>query len=125
VVLAGRSSLSEGKQTVLDGLSSKTGRVMYRQTDIGDPEQVRKLIAGIIDEYGRLDGILHSAGLIADDFILKKNAADFRAVLMPKVTGTVNLDRASRDLDLDFFVLFSSIAGASGNLGQADYAAAN
>ncbi len=125
VVLAGRSSLSENKQAVLDGLSSESGRVNYGQADVGDPEQVRQLIAKIIDEHGRLDGILHGAGLIADDFILKKNAADFRAVLMPKVTGTVNLDLASRDLDLDFFVLFASITGAAGNPGQADYAAAN
>jgi polyketide synthase PksN len=124
VVLAGRSSLSEGKQAVLDGLSSK-GRVIYRQADVGDPEQVRQLIASIVDEHGRLDGILHIAGLIADDFILKKNAGDFRAVLMPKVTGTVNLDQASRDLDLDFFVLFSSLTGVAGNPGQADYAVAN
>jgi len=41
------------------------------------------------------------------------------------VLGTYNLDQASRDVRLDFFVLFSSIAGALGNVGQADYAAAN
>ena len=46
-------------------------------------------------------------------------------MLAPKVTGTVNLDQASADLDLDFFVLFSSLAGAMGNVGQADYATAN
>src|SRR5205814_1149873 len=77
VVLSGRSSLSVETQAVLDGLSSKAGRVRYRQADVGDPEQVRQLIAAIHDEFGRLDGILHSAGFIADDFILKKAGADF------------------------------------------------
>ncbi|HEV7836532.1 MAG TPA: beta-ketoacyl synthase N-terminal-like domain-containing protein, partial [Gemmatimonadaceae bacterium] len=43
----------------------------------------------------------------------------------PKVTGTFNLDQASQLVELDFFALFSSIAGALGNLGQADYATAN
>ncbi|HET8798952.1 MAG TPA: SDR family NAD(P)-dependent oxidoreductase, partial [Thermoanaerobaculia bacterium] len=72
-----------------------------------------------------LDGILHSAGMIADRFILNKTAAELTAVLTPKVSGTVHLDLASRDVELDFFVLFSSIAGAMGNPGQADYAMAN
>ena len=43
----------------------------------------------------------------------------------PKVAGTFHLHRATRGLELDFFVLFSSFAGALGNVGQADYAAAN
>src|SRR5207302_4916271 len=60
-----------------------------------------------------------------DNFILKKTGAEFAEVLSPKVRGTYNLDEASRDVELDFFVLFSSLAGALGNLGQADYAAAN
>src|SRR5213076_836806 len=55
----------------------------------------------------------------------KKAAAELREVLAPKVTGTFNLDQASRDVELDFFVLFASIVGAMGNVGQADYAAAN
>src|SRR5262249_11772520 len=50
---------------------------------------------------------------------------EFRGVLTPKVTGTYNLDQASQDVGLDFFALFSSIAGAMGNVGQADYATAN
>ena len=46
-------------------------------------------------------------------------------MLAPKVAGVVNLDEATRDLTLDFMVLFGSGAGAFGNVGQADYAAAN
>ena len=76
-------------------------------------------------EHGGLHGIVHGAGMIADNYILKKTAAEFRQVLAPKVTGTVHLDLAAGALDLDFFALFSSIASAFGNAGQADYAAAN
>ena len=46
-------------------------------------------------------------------------------MLAPKVTGLVNLDAASKDLKLDFFICFSSIAGSMGSPGQADYSAAN
>src|SRR6185436_2564450 len=68
---------------------------------------------------------LHCAGMTADNVILKKTRAEFAQVLVPKVDGTFHLDQASRHVELDFFVLFSSISGAKGNPGQADYAAAN
>ncbi len=63
--------------------------------------------------------------MISDNFILKKTAEEFKKVFAPKITGTVNLDKATEDIKLDFFVLFSSCAGAIGNIGQADYATAN
>src|SRR5580658_3852570 len=125
VVLMGHSALDAERQARLDGLSAQAGRVSYRQVDLDDLDQVKQLIAVIKDEYGQLKGILHTAGMIADNFILKKPGAEFSKVLAPKVTGTYNLDLASQDVELDFFVLFSSIASALGNLGQADSATAN
>src|SRR6267143_88260 len=145
VVLTGRSALTEDGKPAADyandadavshprhsrnprlvPLSAHAGRVSYRQLDLGDLDQVQQLIAAIKDEYGQLNGILHSAGMIADNFILKKSGAQFSEVLAPKVTGAYNLDQASQDVELDFFVLFSSVAAAMGNLGQADYATAN
>src|SRR6266850_1027174 len=125
VVLTGRAALSGQKQALVDGLSARADRLSYRQVDLANLDQVKRLIAAIKDEYGRLTGILHCAGMIADNFILKKGSDEFSQVLVPKVTGTFNLDQASQDVELDFFVLFSSIAGAIGNVGQADYATAN
>ncbi len=125
VVLTGRSAFDTEQQKLLDKLAAPAGRVSYRQMDLGNLEQVKQLITAIQEEHGQLKGILHSAGMIADSFILKKDRAEFTGVLAPKVTGTYNLDQATQDVPLDFFVLFSSIAGAMGNVGQADYAAAN
>src|SRR5712671_998131 len=125
VVLTGRSALNADKQNLLDKVATSAGRVSYRQVDLGKLEQVKHLIASIAEEYGQIKGILHSAGMVADNFILKKSKSEFSEVLGPKVTGTYNLDQATQEMELDFFVLFSSIAGAMGNVGQADYAAAN
>ena len=125
VVLTGRSALTAEKQARIDALPPQAGRVCYRQVDIGNLDQVTHLIAATQEQYGRLTGILHCAGVIADNYILKKTGVEFSQVLAPKVIGTFNLDQASRDADLDFFVLFSSLSGAMGNPGQADYAAAN
>jgi KR domain. len=46
-----------------------------------------------------VNGILHSAGMIADNFIVKKTGSEFKRVLGPKVTGTWNLDAATKDMD--------------------------
>ncbi|WP_161965956.1 SDR family NAD(P)-dependent oxidoreductase [Steroidobacter cummioxidans] len=121
IVLAGRSA-SDAVKTML---TADPSRVEYRCVDVCDLRQVEQLISAIVDEHGQLNGIIHSAGVTADNFILKKTQTEFREVLAPKVTGAFNLDAASRDVDLDFLVLFSSIAAVMGNAGQADYAAAN
>jgi len=114
---AGRSR-GLSRQAVERGASP----IEYRQLDIESREQVRELVAAIETEHKRLNGIIHSAGMISDSFIVNKGLAEFRQVLAPKVTGTVNLDEASRGVDLDFLVLFSAVTAVTGHSGQADYA---
>src|SRR5262249_30842931 len=126
VILAGRSAPNEHTQILLEVLTamgSPGTRVEYRRLDVGQREAVAHLLRDITDTFGGLHGILHSAGVTRGSFMLKKDPREFAEVLAPKVAGCVNLDQASQDLD--FFVLFSSLAGAAGNPGQADYAAAN
>ena len=82
-------------------------------------------MAEIVGSHGGLNGVIHSAGVLRDSFVIKKTEAELRAVLAPKVAGLLALDAATRDQELDFFVLFSSLAAVFGNVGQADYAAAN
>ncbi|MFE4053273.1 SDR family NAD(P)-dependent oxidoreductase [Streptomyces sp. YIM B13518] len=125
IVLTGRGPLDVSREAVVAELRASGAEATYEQVDVTDRAQVEALVRRIRDAYGRLDGVLHSAGVIRDSFILKKSRADFDAVLAPKVTGLVNLDEATRDMDLGFLVPFSSVAGVSGNVGQADYAAAN
>ncbi|MDN3720399.1 beta-ketoacyl synthase N-terminal-like domain-containing protein [Roseibium salinum] len=74
---------------------------------------------------GQLTGVIHGAGLTRDGLLLNKDDATLREVLAPKVTGLRVLDDALGDRALEFFVLFASAAGALGNPGQSDYAAAN
>jgi len=129
VVLTGRSELNGEKRAVVDALaaefSTSAGRLVYRQLDLSRQEQTEVLVADIVEEFGGLTGVLHSAGMVRDGFIVNKASAEFSEVLEPKVLGTVHLDLATQRLDLDFIVLFSSVASALGNVGQADYAAAN
>lgn len=125
LILAGRSALSMDKRARLDQLQQLGVKIVYKQTDISDVADVTKLFAWIKSTFGNLDGIFHGAGLIRDNYIAKKTKKELQEVLAPKVSGLVNLDEASRDIELDFFVVFSSIMAVLGNAGQADYAFAN
>ncbi|MEU9678028.1 SDR family NAD(P)-dependent oxidoreductase [Streptomyces parvus] len=126
LVLAGRSPLDAERRRTLQELRAAGARAAhYEQADVSSRTDTEALVARILKRHGRIDGVLHSAGITRDSFVLRKRERDFLDVLGPKVSGVVNLDTATRDLPLDFFVTFSSTSGAHGNVGQVDYAAAN
>ncbi|MCQ8769834.1 SDR family NAD(P)-dependent oxidoreductase [Streptomyces telluris] len=97
----------------------------YLRADVTVRSEVDALVKDVLETYGRLDGVVHAAGVLRDGLFAGKPADDLSAVLAPKVRGTVLLDEATRHLDLDFFAVFSSVTGVAGNAGQSDYAAAN
>ncbi|WP_052729380.1 SDR family NAD(P)-dependent oxidoreductase [Chromobacterium vaccinii] len=129
VVLSGRAPAGSAQDQALQELAGQAGaaggRLAYRRVDLADAADVAELVSSIVSQFGALSGVLHSAGMTADGLLAGKDAAGFAKVLAPKAAGTVNLDLATLDIGLDFFALFSSLAGAYGNAGQSDYAAAN
>ncbi|MEU6130767.1 SDR family NAD(P)-dependent oxidoreductase [Saccharopolyspora sp. NPDC047091] len=100
-------------------------RVHHVRADVTDAASVRAAVDAIRAGHGRLDGVFHAAGVLDDGYLATKPLASTAAVLAPKVDGTAHLTAATRDLDLDFLLLFGSVAGAFGSAAQADYAAAN
>jgi acyl transferase domain-containing protein/NAD(P)-dependent dehydrogenase (short-subunit alcohol dehydrogenase family) len=125
LALIGRSEMSSEKQTDLERLRGLGAEAFYIRADISHFEQIQDAVYRIRRELGPLDGVIHSAGVIEDAFTVNKDIASFTRVLAPKIFGAVNLDWATRDEHLDFFVMFSSVVGLMGNVGQSDYAAAN
>jgi NAD(P)-dependent dehydrogenase (short-subunit alcohol dehydrogenase family) len=99
--------------------------VCYRQCDLVDAEAFGQLIDDAYASYGRLDGVIHGAGVIEDRLVEHKAPASFDRVFAAKVTGALVLAQKLRPESLKFLALFSSVAGRFGNRGQADYAAAN
>jgi acyl transferase domain-containing protein/NAD(P)H-dependent flavin oxidoreductase YrpB (nitropropane dioxygenase family)/NAD(P)-dependent dehydrogenase (short-subunit alcohol dehydrogenase family)/acyl carrier protein len=100
------------------------GRVEYQQVDVRDGLAFEQIIKDIYRAHGRLDGVIHGAGIIEDKLIEDKTPDSFDRVFHTKVTGAFVLARNLRP-DLRFLIFFSSVAGAFGSRGQADYAAAN
>ena len=89
--------------------------------NVSNFEEVRQ----IFDIHRDIKGVIHAAGTLSDRTLERLTADDFEVVYQPKVLGAQNLDICTRGLNLDFFVLFSSVASGFGNPGQANYAAAN
>lgn len=125
LILSGRRPPDPAIEAQFEAENATGVHLIYQPCDIGSPGDVNRLIQSILQNYGRLHGVLHGAGVVCDNFLIKKTHMEVRQVFHPKVAGLVNLDRASRDVALDFFICFSSGAGVMGNVGQADYAAAN
>ncbi|MFG2635901.1 SDR family NAD(P)-dependent oxidoreductase [Streptomyces sp. NPDC048362] len=125
LVLAGRTPPGEDIERRTAELWRGGSTVWYRQTDLARAADVSGLMADIRARYGGLNGVVHTAGVHRDARAVRKSAGEAAQVLGPKVTGTVLLDQATRDDDLDFYVLCASLVGETGNLGQSDYAYAN
>ncbi|GJD00737.1 betaketoacyl synthase domain-containing protein [Colletotrichum higginsianum] len=72
-------------------------------------------------------GILHAAMVLQDMNLADMTLEQWQATVSPKVQGTWNLHHAlqAQSEPLDFFFLFSSLSGLGGQIGQANYAAAN
>jgi iturin family lipopeptide synthetase A len=126
VVLTGRSPLNPKISAKIERLNTTTaGEVIYLSADVSKRVEVETLISQIKNRFQQINGIIHSAGLTQDSYIINKSLDDIDRVLKPKVFGTVYLDEVSQSENLDFFVLFSSAASVLGNAGQSDYAFAN
>lgn len=100
-------------------------RVEYVQADVRDGDRFGEVIEDVYRAYGRLDGVIHGAGIIEDRRIEDKTAESFDRVVDTKADSGFILARRLRFESLKFLVFFTSVAGRFGNMGQADYAAAN
>ena len=109
----------------IDAMRAVGATVEYHQVDVGDSVAIQRLVGGVYAAHGRIDGVIHGAGVIEDSLIADKDIASLRRVLAAKAVAAIALSRALRPDDLRFLVLFGSVAGRFGNRGQADYAAAN
>jgi NAD(P)-dependent dehydrogenase (short-subunit alcohol dehydrogenase family) len=112
-------------EKTLQTVARAGGQAEYVQVDITNAAELQEKMAEPIHRLGRVTGIIHGAGNLADKLIEKKTVHDFETVFASKIDGLENMLRSAPVSQLQFLVLFSSIVGFYGNVGQADYAMAN
>jgi aryl carrier-like protein len=94
----------------------------FCQCDVSKNWDVVKAIDHI---RGEIAGIVHCAGVLDDALLASQEWREQENVLDPKIRGAFNLHHQSQGCELDFFVVFSSVASFFGAVGQTAYAAAN
>ncbi|GMQ83280.1 MAG: hypothetical protein BMS9Abin06_0013 [Gammaproteobacteria bacterium] len=99
--------------------------VDYRVADVRDEQQMAALVDDIYKQNGRLDGVVHGAGIIEDKLLVDKDPDSAARVFDTKVDSVFLLAKYLRPEQLRFVVFFTSVAGRYGNTGQTDYATAN
>jgi amino acid adenylation domain-containing protein len=99
--------------------------VLTVSADSADRDALRAVKVEVLERFGRVDGIVHAAGVPGMGLIQTKTREAAAAVLAPKVRGTLALADLFRDQPLDFLALFSSVTAVLSQPGQADYSAAN
>src|SRR6202035_5059430 len=97
------------------------------RADVADPDAVRRVMEQIKSDMPPLAGVIHGAAVLDDASISTMDMARFERVFNPKAQGAWNLHQATlaAGVNLDFFVMLSSISSALGFYGQVNYAAAN
>jgi len=120
------SQLYKAMQIVstMETIKSHGARVSYHAVDVRDEEKLIQLIQTLYAKYGRIDGVIHGAGILEDKLFQNKTPDSFERVFSTKVTPLRVLAEHLK-ADTKFIVFFSSIASVYGNRGQTDYAAAN
>ncbi|MEM9908362.1 MAG: SDR family NAD(P)-dependent oxidoreductase [Cyanobacteria bacterium P01_D01_bin.44] len=113
-------------ENTLQILRQLGSQVEYLKGDVTDHARLQaQLSSPTIERLGPITGIIHGAGSLADKRIEKKTEQDYDRVYQPKVQGLANLLSCVPAEQLEYLVLFSSVAGFYGNAGQTDYALAN
>uniref|UniRef100_UPI0036F2F285 type I polyketide synthase n=1 Tax=Streptomyces malaysiensis TaxID=92644 RepID=UPI0036F2F285 len=125
LLLAGRRGPdAEGTAELCLELEELGAEVTLAACDVADREALAALLATVPAAHP-LTAVVHTAGVLDDGVVSSLTPERIDRVLRPKVDAALALDELTRDLDLSALVLFSSIAGTFGGMGQGNYAAAN
>ena len=125
LILVGRHPPDAETEAGISGLRRAGVIVHVVQADIADEGSVRSMLAQIEQSGRPLRGVLHAAGAVEDGILLRQSVERFESAFRGKLTGLKVLDRLTRELPLDWFVLFSSASIWLGAPGQGPYVAAN
>ncbi|WP_422315661.1 SDR family NAD(P)-dependent oxidoreductase [Roseiarcus sp.] len=126
LVLIGRTgAASQSARDAIAEMRARGADIHVEAVDIADGPAADALFSVLKSEMPPLAGVIHAAMVLDDAIVANVDERRLLEVLRPKISGAENLERLTLDLDLDYFVLFSSVTTVIGNPGQGAYVAAN
>ena len=125
ILLEGKDSGACKRINAINEIEYNGTTVTCFSVDIAKYDEVNAVFKTVRSRFGKINGIIHGAGVANNELMASQKEKDFSGVLFPKVFGTWILDKLTESGNLDFFCLLSSIATIFSSSGQGDYAAAN
>ncbi len=116
---------AQAAQSAIDAVRGAGGTAHYFSVNLTDTAAVANIINQVRERSGRIDVLLHAAGIERSHFLPDKEPREFDLVFDVKSDGWFNLLRAIGNMPLGATAAFSSVAGRFGNGGQTDYSSAN
>ena len=113
------------KITAIRACEAAGAEVLVVNADVANHDQMAAVLTQVRDRFGELHGVFHAAGMAGGGLIQLHTPGSSKQVLEPKVFGTKVIHDLVAGFEPDFVVLFSSILGTLGGVGQVAYCAAN
>ena len=121
--------LESRKADIANIESAYNCKVLCCKCDITDYDKLEKTFEYIKADVGKLDctiqGIFQGAGILDSCLVQMLSREKLISPMTPKILGTLNLHIVTKDLNLGYFVMQSSITSLIGNVGQSAYGAGN
>ncbi|WP_417428056.1 3-oxoacyl-[acyl-carrier-protein] reductase [Halpernia sp.] len=107
-------------------LKEKTKAKAY-QSDASDYDAAQKLIADVLEEFGKIDILINNAGITKDNLMLRMSKEDWDTIIKVNLDSVFNLTKAvikpMMKAKNGSIINMTSVVGIKGNAGQANYAA--
>ncbi|MEE2924467.1 MAG: SDR family NAD(P)-dependent oxidoreductase [bacterium] len=123
--LANKKAAVDEIQEQIKALTNCGCQAKYYSVDVQDVASLKTVFSEVTNELGPIRGLIHGAGVLRDKFVSDKTLDQFQQVLSTKVLGLARLFESLDHDQLRLVIMFSSVAGKFGNVGQSDYAVAN
>ncbi|WP_131780551.1 SDR family NAD(P)-dependent oxidoreductase [Legionella bozemanae] len=125
IIITSRSECSMDTKDLISSARKKQVYIRHYAADASNYQQMKQIFESIEQDSKPLRGVFHLAGVIKDGLIVNLRDEDVQTVLRAKMESAQILHQLTKNIQLDVFVLFSSIASVLGSKGQSNYVAAN
>lgn len=124
IALVGRKEHADSKKRI-EQLQALGGEAEFYSCNLENIQDTADMTAQIEKDFGKINGIIHCAGVMDTTIVTEADDKKFESVLVPKINGLASIDEATKELALDFILVFSSVSSELGDMGACSYAAAN
>ncbi len=125
LVLVGRNPPSREALQVIESLRRRGASVHAMTCDVGRQADVARLFGELAKHHSPIGGVFHLASVMSDGVVRDMDWSQFGAAMHSKAASAWYLHQHTKNLQLDCFVLFSSIVSQVGSHGQSAYTSAN